>query len=148
MVEAAVFDSIVAKKKSKLKIEENNVPELNSDEKAKINEIPELNFAEKSPPTKTDPLNKTMSKQKMLDIDPQKFQKVESMTNEVLDFLVKDMLEDDDFLNCLVKKDPKNRNAYDGIFKINSDVEEYLQVLIEKLNTEFFESVHKNLNVP
>lgn len=116
--------------------------------KTNTNEVPELNFAEKSPPNKCNPQNVKVTNKQLLNINPQKFQKVEHMTNEVLDFLVKDMLEDDDFQNCLVKKDPKNKNAYEGICKINNDVEEYLTIQIEKLSTEHFASVHRNLNIP
>lgn len=64
--------------------------------------------------------------------------KVDLLTNDILDFLVKEMLEDDDFLNCLVRKDPRTKQV-EGQAKINNDIEEYLYILVHELHGTLFQ---------
>lgn len=63
----------------------------------------------------------------------QKVNNVDVITNDVVDYLVKEMLEDDEFLNCLVKKEPKPETR--GILMINKDIENYLNILVKELKS-------------
>jgi hypothetical protein len=124
-----------------------NLPEPNSPDAAfgKIQtvdidyyEMLEPEYAEHSPTAKTLNLKDAFSKSNLALMENTNLQKVEMLTNDVLDFLVKEMLEDDEFLNCLVRKDPKNNKQFDGIYKINHDIEDYLCLLVDKLNGNNF----------
>lgn len=105
-------------------------------------------YVEHSPTAKTLSLKDSFFKSNLALMENTNLQKVEMLTNDVLDFLVKEMLEDDEFLNCLVRKDPKNNKQFDGIYKINHDIEDYLCLLVDKLNgNNFFGLTHPQMNI-
>ena len=71
------------------------------------------------------------------------------ITNDVLDLLVREMLEDDEFLNCLVKREcPVAKPKVEGIVKINEDIRHYLKTLVESLHYLHTIPIKKNLNIP
>jgi hypothetical protein len=59
------------------------------------------------------------------------------------------MLEDDEFLNCLVKREySPAKPRVDGISKINDDIRSYLGILVDSLHLLHTSSIKKNLNIP